>query len=172
MNQRQSREKREAAMKQIEPDPPEQENEKGEKRKTRHKQTPHHRVIPRRQGLELRLRPRRTVIKPREKRHDYIRRLDKAIETLEEILNSEEADEKTRIQAANALARLISTSYVMVQDIDIENIEEEVENLKKMLKEHEEKQGLGYNLEGEDGQTLVWDSQKNEWVPKNEIPKE
>ena len=158
-------------MKQIEPDPPEQENEKSEKRKTRHKQNPHQRVIPRRQGLELRLRPRRVKIKPEEKRHDYIRRTDKATETLEEIINSEQAYEKTRIQAANSLARLISTSYVMVQDIDIENIEEEIENLKKTLKEHEENQDLGYFIEGEDGQTLEWDTEKKEWVPKAEKPK-
>ena len=123
-------------------------------------------------GLEFRLTPRRVVIKPREKRHEYIERLDKAIETLEGIINSEEADEKTRIQAANSLARLISTSYVMIADIDVENIEEEVENLKKMMKDREEKQDLGYTLEGEDGQTLEWDSEKKEWVPKTEKPKE
>jgi predicted amidohydrolase YtcJ len=123
-------------------------------------------------GLEFRLTPRRVEIKPREKRHEYIKRLDKAIETLEGIINSEETEEKTRIQAANALARLISTSYVMIQDIDVENIEEEVENLKKMMKDREEKQDLGYTLEGEDGQTLEWDSEKKEWVPKTEKPKE
>lgn len=123
-------------------------------------------------GLEFRLTPRRVVIKPREKRHEYIERLDKAIETLEGIINSEETDEKTRIQAANALARLISTSYVMIQDIDIENIEEEVENLKKMMKEREEKRGLGYDLEGKDGQIQRWDSEKKKWVPKTEKPKE
>jgi len=130
------------------------------------------RVKERGRGLELRLRPRRTVIKPREKRHDYISRLDKAIETLEEILNSEETDEKTRIQAANALARLISTSYGMVQDIDLENIEEEVEKLKKRLDEREKERGLGYTLEGKDGQTLEWDSEKKEWVPISSKPKE
>jgi mRNA-degrading endonuclease RelE of RelBE toxin-antitoxin system len=93
------------------------------------------RVKERGRGLEFRLTPRRVVIKPREKRNEYIKRLDKAVETLEGIINSEEIDEKTRIQAANALARLISTSYVIIRDIDIENIEEEVENLKKILDE-------------------------------------
>jgi hypothetical protein len=63
-------------------------------------------------GLELCLRPRRVKIKPEEKRHEYIRRIDKAIETLEAIINSEQAEEKIRIQAANALARLVGTSYV------------------------------------------------------------
>jgi predicted amidohydrolase YtcJ len=130
------------------------------------------RVKERGRGLELRLRPRRVKIKPEEKRHDYIRRLDKAIETLEEIINSEEAYEKTMIQAANSLARLISTSYVMVQDIDVENIEEEIENLKKTMKENEENQDLGYYMEGEDGQTLEWDTEKKEWVPKTEKPRE
>ena len=130
------------------------------------------RVKERGRGLELRLTPRRVKIKPEKKRHEYIKRLDKAIETLEEIINSEEAYEKTMIQAANSLARLISTSYVMVQDIDVENIEEEVENLKKMMKDREEKQDLGYTLEGEDGQTLEWDSEKKEWVPKTEKPRE
>ena len=69
------------------------------------------RVKERGRGLEFRLRPRKVKIKPEKKRHEYIRRLDKAIETLEEIINSEQADEKTRIQAANAVARLVSTSY-------------------------------------------------------------
>ena len=81
-----------------------------------------------------------------------------------------------RIRAANSLARLTSTSYGMIVDIDIENIEEEVENLKKMMNEREEKQGLGYTLKEEDGQTLVWDSEKKEWCqklrnPRNEIHK-
>lgn len=141
-------------MKHIEPDPPEQENEKGGKRKTGNKQSPHQRVIPRRQGLELRLRPRRVKIKPEEKRHEYIRRIDKVIETLEAIINSEEADEKIRIQAANALARLVSTSYVMIVDIDIENIEEQAETLQKMIEDRQAKKGL------------VWDSEKKQWVPE------
>ena len=113
------------------------------------------RVKERGRGLELRLRPRRVEIKPKEKRHEYIKRLDKAIETLEGIINSEETDEKTRIQAANSLARLISTSYVMIVDIDVENIEEEVENLKKMMDERERKRILGYSSEGDDGLALI-----------------
>ena len=147
-------------MKQVEPDPPEQENQKGEKQKTGREQSPHQRVIPRRQGLELRLRPRRVKIKPEEKRHEYIRRIDKVIETLEAIINSEEADEKIRIQAANALARLVSTSYVMIVDIDIENIEEQAETLQKMIEDRQAKKGL------------VWDSEKKQWVPESEKPRE
>ena len=126
------------------------------------------RVKERGRGLEFHLTPRRVVIKPREKRQEYIERLDKAIVTLEEIINSEKTDEKIRIQAANALARLISTSYVMIQDIDIENIEEQIEDLKKMQKKREEERGLGYDLKGEDGQIFVWNSEKKEWVPKPE----
>jgi hypothetical protein len=91
------------------------------------------------------------------------------------VSNSRAANDSTRsrarIQAANSLARLISTSYVMVQDIDVENIEEEIENLKQTMKEHEEDQDLGYYMEGEDGQTLEWDTEKKEWVPKTEKPK-
>jgi hypothetical protein len=48
----------------------------------------------------------------------------------------------------------------MIVDIDVENIEEEVENLKKMMKEREEKRGL------------EWDNEKKKWVPKTEKPKE
>jgi predicted amidohydrolase YtcJ len=129
------------------------------------------RVKERGRGLELRLTPRRVVIKPKEKRQEYIKRLDKAIETLEEIINSAKTDEKIRIQAANALAHLISTSYVMIQDIDIENIEQQIEDLKKMQKKREEERGLGYDLKTEDGQILVWNSEKKEWVPKPEKPK-
>ena len=44
------------------------------------------RVKERGRGLELRLRPRRVEIKPKEKRHEYIRRLERAIETLEAII--------------------------------------------------------------------------------------
>ena len=56
-----------------------------------------------------------------------------------------------RIRAANSLARLTSTPHVMTVDIDIENVEEGAENLKKMMKDREEKRGLGYTLKGEDG---------------------
>ena len=96
------------------------------------------------------------MIKPKEKRHEYIQRLDQAIETLEAIINSEDADEKTRIQAANSLARLIGASYTMIVDIDVENIEAEAETLKKMIKDTEAKRGL------------QWDPDKNEWVPNTE----
>ena len=118
------------------------------------------RVRERGRGLELRLRPRRVVIKPDKKRHEYIRRIDKAIETLEAIINSDEADEKIRIQAANALARLVTTSYGMIVDIDVENIEEEAETLRKMMEDREAKRGLR------------WDSEKKQWVPENEKPEE
>ena len=92
-------------------------------------------VIPRRQGLELRLRPRRVTIEPRSKRQEYIERIEKVIEKLEEIINSEDADESVRIRAANALARLISTSYIMVVDAEIEKIEEEAEKIKRRMDE-------------------------------------
>ncbi len=101
------------------------------------------------QGLEIHLTPRRVVIKPKKKRNEYIKRLDKAIQTLEAIINSEKTHEKIRIQAANSLARLISTSYTMIVDIEVETIEKEIENLNKMMEE-EEKPSLGYTVEEED----------------------
>ena len=130
------------------------------------------RVIVKGRGLELRLRPRRVRIEPEAKRNEYIERLDNVIEKLEEIINSEDTDEKTRIRAANVLARLISTSYVMVRDIDIENLERELEELQKENKRMEEDPDLGYVLEGENGQILVWDKEKKERVPETENPEE
>ena len=94
------------------------------------------------------------------------------IEKLEEIINSEDTDEKTRIRAANVLARLISTSYVMVRDIDIEKLERELEELQKENKRMEEDPDLGYVLEGENGQILVRDKEKKERVPETENPEE
>ena len=44
----------------------------------------------------------------------------------------------------------------MIADIDVENIEEEAETLKKMIKDREEKRGLR------------WDPEKKEWAPKTE----
>ena len=126
------------------------------------------RVIERDGSLEIRLRPRRVEIKPREKRNEYIQRLDKAIETLETIINSEDADEKIRIQATNALARIIIASYSMIVDIEVEKLEEEAENIERLLQERKEKRDPGYTLEGKDGQTLEWDPDKEEWAPRTE----
>ena len=62
---------------------------------------------------------------------------------------------------ANALVRLVSTSYGIIVDIYVENIvEEEAEILKKMIKDSEEKRGL------------EWDNEKKEWVSKTEKSKE
>jgi len=56
----------------------------------------------------------------------------------------------------------------MIVDIEVEKLEEEAENIERLLQERKEKRDPGYTLEGKDGQTLEWDPDKEEWAPRTE----
>jgi len=140
---------------------------RGSKRARRTK-TPQQRVIPRRQGLELRLKPRRVRIEPAKKRVQYIEKLDEMIERLEAIINSNETDEKTRIKAVNTLTRVVKAAYTMVVDIELEDIEREIKEIEEKHKKSEEEPYIGYKMKTENGQILVWDKNKKEWVPEKD----
>ena len=93
--------------------------------------------------IHLRLKIRRTAIKPAEKREEYIRRLESIIGRLEEIINSDATSDKLRISAVNALTRVIKAAYGMVKDIEMEEFERELDELERKIEEVKEERG-GY----------------------------
>ena len=85
--------------------------------------------------INIILRPRtnlilqRKYVHPREKRQEYIERLENLFEQLDSIQHNENIPTKTKLRAMDTLNRTIKTCYVMITDIEIEELEEEFKRL-------------------------------------------
>jgi flagellin-specific chaperone FliS len=82
---------------------------------------------------ELRITLRRTIMRPDEKRGEYIGKLDEIITRLEFIINSEFTEEKMRLRAVDTLTRVIKAAYTMVKDVEIEDIDRQVHEIEEMM---------------------------------------
>ena len=87
--------------------------------------------------MSLTIRLRRVRIEPEAKREEYIRRLERLIAYCENVIEREDIPEEIRLRAIDVIVRIIRMSYVMVRDIDIENVEAAIELLKQRLEELE-----------------------------------
>jgi len=74
---------------------------------------------------------RKFTIIPTEKRRQYVEKLDKMIKRVENIINARKTKTKQRLRAMTVLSDLIKTSYGMVRDAEIEQLEREIEELEK-----------------------------------------
>jgi hypothetical protein len=93
--------------------------------------------------IHVRLSTRRIRINPKEKRVAYINRLELLWDQIDIIISNTDQDEKTRIKAMNTLIRCIQIVYGIVETVEIEQIEEEINEIKK----RQAKEGyLGYKL--------------------------
>ena len=88
-------------------------------------------------GIEVKviLQPRRVRISPREKREEYVARLEELISFCEGILNNPEAYEELQLEAARVIIQAIRMSYSIVREVDVENLEQLAEKIKKALEE-------------------------------------
>lgn len=86
--------------------------------------------------IKINLRPRtnlilrRKYVHPRKKRQEYIDRLENLFEQLDNIQQNENIPTKTKLRAMDTLNRTIKTCYVMITDIEIEELEEEFNRIK------------------------------------------
>jgi len=95
--------------------------------------------------ININLRPRtslilrRKYVYPRKKRQEYIDRLELLFKQLDRILQNKNIPTKTKLRAMDTLNRTIKTCYVMVTDIEIEELEEEFKRIENLPEpDHEE----------------------------------
>lgn len=91
--------------------------------------------MPSKLTLQVCLYPRRFVIVPREKREELVATLDDLAKRLMKMINSNRTKTTVRLRAMQVFAELIRTSYTMVRDAEVEDLERETETLEKE-KEH------------------------------------
>jgi hypothetical protein len=92
-------------------------------------------IMPSKLTLQVCLYPRRFVIVPREKREELVATLDDLAKRLMKMINSNRTKTSVRLRAMQVFAELIRTSYTMVRDAEVEELERETETLEKE-KEH------------------------------------
>jgi glutathione S-transferase len=78
---------------------------------------------------------RRVRIKPDKKREEYVARLERIITACEEALTDSDALEEAQLKAADVIIRAIRMSYVIVREVDIENLERVAQEIKRRLDE-------------------------------------
>jgi lipoate-protein ligase A len=80
---------------------------------------------------------RRFKIVPSKKREDLIKTLDDVIQRLLTIISSKKTTTTLRLKAMMVLNQLISTSYAMIRDIEVEEYERETETLEEEARRSE-----------------------------------
>jgi len=83
--------------------------------------------------VRLAITARRVRIDPESKRREYIHRLERLMEQLDEVLSDPESVGEIQLKAMGIIIKAISACYAMVRDIDVENLESEVEEIKGLL---------------------------------------
>ena len=84
--------------------------------------------------LQMHLCASRFVIVPAGKREEFVAILDALMKRLMKIINSNRTKTTVRLRAIEVLAELVRTSYTMVRDVEVEELERETEELEKEAK--------------------------------------
>jgi hypothetical protein len=92
------------------------------------------RILSSKLTLQIHLYLHRFVIVPTKKREELVAILDDLIKRLMKIINSNRTKTAVRLKAVQVLAELIRTSYTMVRDAEVEELERETEKLEKEAK--------------------------------------
>lgn len=92
-------------------------------------------IVPSKLTLHVCLNHRRFVIAPKEKREELVATLDDLAKRLMKMINSNRTKTSVRLRAMQVFTELIRTSYTMVRDAEVEELERETETLEKE-KEH------------------------------------
>lgn len=95
---------------------------------------PKHALTPRQFTLRIKVFTRSFVVVPAEKREEFIRIIDGLIKRLQAMINSNRVNTQLRLKAMKVLNELISTSYTMVRDVEIEGLERETAGLEEEAK--------------------------------------
>ena len=78
----------------------------------------------------------RLRLNPRVKRGVYIRRLESVMVVCDRIASNPDAFEKLQLDALDCMIRAIKACYGIISDVEVEQIEEEIEELKRKEAEH------------------------------------
>ena len=71
-------------------------------------------------------------IRPREKREEYLARLERIVATCEEAMSGAELD-GAQLKAADVIIRAIRMGYAIVREADVENLEQAAAEIKRIL---------------------------------------
>lgn len=85
--------------------------------------------------VKVQVTVRRVRIKPRGKREEYVARLERIIMFCEGVINNPGSVEEVQLLAFDVIIRAIRMSYMIVKDVDVENLERLTEEVKTQLKE-------------------------------------
>ena len=77
---------------------------------------------------------KRFRILPKSKREELVEMLDDVIKRLLTLINSKKTTTSVRLKAMTVLNELVSTSYRMIRDVEVEELERETEELEKEAK--------------------------------------
>ena len=82
------------------------------------------------QTLHLKIQTRRFRAKPQQKRDEYIERLEKVMRECDTIITNPNGYETIQLKAMNTLTNAIGVCYRLVSDIELEELENEINELK------------------------------------------
>jgi len=85
--------------------------------------------------VRLNITARRVRIDPSEKRRSYIRRLEKVMADCDKIASDPQGYEEIQVKAMAVLIRAVRVCYDIITDIEVEMIEAEAEEVKRLLEE-------------------------------------
>jgi hypothetical protein len=85
--------------------------------------------------LKITVFTRRFVIVPAEKREEFVKILADMIKRLLVLISAHRTDTRVRLKAMTVLSELLNTSYTMVRDVEVEELERETEGLEEEAKQ-------------------------------------
>ena len=80
---------------------------------------------------------RKVRIQPEKKRKDYIKRLENIIKICETALSDPDTVQEIQLKAANVIIRAIRMSYLIVKEVDIENLEQHTKEIQAKLEKRD-----------------------------------
>ena len=85
--------------------------------------------------VRLQITARRVRIDPGKKRASYIRRLERVMKECDKIVADPEGHEELQVKALAVLIRAVQVCYDLVTDIEVEMLEAEVKEIKRLVEE-------------------------------------
>jgi hypothetical protein len=85
--------------------------------------------------VRLQITARRVRIDPRKKRASYIRRLERVMRACDKVIADPASHEELQVKAMSVLIRAITVCYDMVTDVEVEMLEREAEEIKRLFEE-------------------------------------
>ena len=85
--------------------------------------------------VRLQITARRVRIDPRKKRASYIRRLERVMRACDRVIADPASHEELQVKAMAVLIRAITVCYNLVTDVEVELLERQAEEIKRLFEE-------------------------------------